>query len=61
MLAGLDVQIAFLNLCPTEEELEAIGSSRNLMQHCKSVMEVKQDSILDIFVRYLDETDYEEQ
>ena len=48
------LQIAFLNLNPTSEEMQNLSCSRSIDEHCTSVVSIKPDSILDMFVKYLD-------
>ena len=54
-------QVAFINLTPSEEELEMVGEFRAVDKHCHGFVTLKEHGILDTFITTLNTTEYHEQ
>lgn len=54
-------QVAFVNLTPTQEELDRVGEFRAVDKHCHGFVILKEHGILDEFITTLNTKEYYEQ
>ena len=55
------LQIAFINLKPDDSELDHIGESRHIYQHCHIRYEIKDNTLLSKYINDLHITEYDDQ